>query len=49
MIDLYAMGSPNVVKIAKVDEVRAETTQCEQANAEAMDRLFGRGKHVAAA
>ena len=41
---------PAVVRaLAKVDEVRAKTTQFDKADAEAMDRLFGRGKHAAAA
>jgi GSH-dependent disulfide-bond oxidoreductase len=35
--------------LAAVDDVRTKTTQFDQANAEAMDRLFGRGKHAAAA
>jgi hypothetical protein len=30
-------------------DVRTKTTQFDQANAEALDRLFGRGKHNAAA
>jgi GSH-dependent disulfide-bond oxidoreductase len=41
---------PAVVRaLAAVDEVRAKTTQFDKADAEAMDRLFGRGKHAAAA
>jgi GST-like protein len=35
--------------MAAVDDVRAKTTQFEKAGAEAMDRLFGRGRHSAAA
>jgi len=35
--------------LAAVDDVRTKTTQFDKANAEAMDRLFGRGKHNAAA
>jgi len=35
--------------LAKVDDVRTKTTQFDQANVDAMDRLFGRGKHTAAA
>jgi len=35
--------------LAKVDEVRAQTTQFDKADAGAMDRLFGRGQHAAAA
>jgi GST-like protein len=35
--------------LAAVDDVRTKTTQFDQANAEAMDRLFGRGQHNAAA
>ena len=41
---------PAVVRaLAKVDEVRAQTTQFDKADAGAMDRLFGRGRHAAAA
>ncbi len=41
---------PAVVRaLAKVDEVRAKTTQFDKAAAAAMDRLFGRGRHTAAA
>jgi GSH-dependent disulfide-bond oxidoreductase len=41
---------PAVVRaLAAVDGVRAKTTQFDKADAEAMDRLFGRGKHAAAA
>jgi GST-like protein len=41
---------PAVVRaLAAVDGVRGNVTQFEQADAEAMDRLFGRGKHNAAA
>ena len=41
---------PAVVRaLAKVDEVRTKTTQFDKADAEAMDRLFGRGKHAATA
>ena len=41
---------PAVIRaLAAVDDVRTKTTQFDQANAEAMDRLFGRGKHNAAA
>src|SRR2546430_248175 len=35
--------------LAAVDDVRARTTQFDKAGAEAMDRLFGRGRHTAAA
>jgi len=35
--------------LAKVDNVRTKTTQFDKADADAMDRLFGRGKHAAAA
>ena len=35
--------------LAKVDEVRAKTTQFDKADTAAMDRLFGRGEHAAAA
>jgi GST-like protein len=35
--------------LAAVDDVRTKTTQFDQANAEAMDRLFARGQHNAAA
>jgi GSH-dependent disulfide-bond oxidoreductase len=43
-------GRPAVVRaLAKVDEVRAQTTQFDKADAGAMDRLFGRGKHAVAA
>src|SRR6266853_6765100 len=35
--------------LAAVDDVRKKTTQFDHANAEAMDRLFGRGQHNAAA
>ena len=31
---------------AAVDDVRTKTTQFDRANAEAMDRLFGRGRHI---
>jgi GSH-dependent disulfide-bond oxidoreductase len=41
---------PAVVRaLAAVDDVRTKTTQFDGANAEAMDRLFGRGRHSAAA
>ena len=41
---------PAVVRaFAKVDEVRTRTTQFDKADAGAMDRLFGRGTHTAAA
>jgi GSH-dependent disulfide-bond oxidoreductase len=41
---------PAVVRaLAAVDDVRTKTTQFSEANAEAMDRLFGRGKHNVAA
>jgi GST-like protein len=41
---------PAVVRaLAAVDDVRTKVTQFEQANTGAMDRLFGRGKHNAAA
>jgi GST-like protein len=41
---------PAVVKaLAAVDDVRAKVTQFDQAGADAMDRVFGRGKHSAAA
>jgi GSH-dependent disulfide-bond oxidoreductase len=41
---------PAVVRaLAAVDGVRTRTTQFDRANGEAMDRLFGRGKHTAAA
>jgi GST-like protein len=41
---------PAVVRaLAEVDDVRAKTTQFDRADAGAMDRLFGRGKHTAAA
>jgi len=41
---------PAVVRaLAAVDGVRSKVTQFEQADAQAMDRLFGRGKHNAAA
>jgi hypothetical protein len=41
---------PAVVKaIAAVDEVRGKVTQFDKAGAEAMDRVFGRGKYNAAA
>src|SRR6202521_56461 len=33
--------------LAAVDDVRKKTTQFDNANAEAMNRLFGRGKHTA--
>jgi GSH-dependent disulfide-bond oxidoreductase len=33
--------------LAAVEEVRAKTTQFDQADAEAMDRLFGRGRFAA--
>jgi GST-like protein len=40
---------PAVVRaLAAVDEVRAKVTQFDQAGAEAMDRVFGRGKYTAA-
>ena len=32
--------------LAAVDDVRTKTTQFDRANAEAMDRLFGRGRHI---
>jgi GST-like protein len=35
--------------LAAVDDVRARTTQFDKAGAEAMDRLFGRGRRAAAA
>jgi GST-like protein len=35
--------------LAAVDDVRVKTTQFDKAGAEAMDRLFGRGRHTAAA
>jgi GST-like protein len=35
--------------LAAVDDVRAKTTQFDKAGAEAMDRLFGRGRYTAAA
>lgn len=35
--------------LAAVDDVRTKTTQFDKADAEAMDRLFGRGRHAAAA
>jgi GSH-dependent disulfide-bond oxidoreductase len=35
--------------LAAVDDVRTKTTQFDKAGAEAMDRLFGRGRHTAAA
>ena len=38
-----------VCALAAVDDVRKKTTQFDHANAEAMDRLFGRGQHNAAA
>lgn len=34
--------------LAAVDEVRARTTQFDKAQAEALDKMFGRGKHAAA-
>jgi GST-like protein len=41
---------PAVVKaLAAVDEVRGQVTQFDKAGAEAMDRVFGRGKYTAAA
>lgn len=41
---------PAVIRaLAKVDEVRAKTTPFDKAGAEAADRLFGRGRHTAAA
>jgi GST-like protein len=41
---------PAVVRsLAAVDEVRTKTTQFDRADVEAMDRLFGRGKHTVAA
>jgi GST-like protein len=41
---------PVVVRaLAAVDDVRTKTTQFDHANAEAMDRLFGSGRHSAAA
>ncbi len=41
---------PAVVRaLAAVDDVRGKTTQFDQADAEAKDRLFGRGRHAAAA
>ncbi len=41
---------PAVAKaLAAVDEVRTRTTQFDQAGSGAMDRLFGRGQHTAAA
>lgn len=43
-------GRPAVVKaLAAVDEVRGKVTQFDKAGAEAMDRVFGRGKHSVAA
>jgi GSH-dependent disulfide-bond oxidoreductase len=42
-------GRPAVQRtLAAVDEVRAKTTQFDEASAEAMDRLSGRGWHTAA-
>ena len=39
---------PAVVRaLGAVDEVRTKVTQFEQADAGAMDRLFGRGRHTA--
>jgi GSH-dependent disulfide-bond oxidoreductase len=39
---------PAVVRaLAAVDEVRTKTTQFDRADAAAMDRLFGRGRHTA--
>jgi GSH-dependent disulfide-bond oxidoreductase len=35
--------------LAAVDDVRAKTTRFDKAGAEAMDRLFGRGRYTAAA
>ena len=35
--------------IRTVDEVRGKVTQFDKAGAEAMDRVFGRGKYNAAA
>ena len=35
--------------LAAVDDVRSKTTQFDKAGAEVMDRLFGRGRHSAAA
>jgi len=35
--------------LAAVDDVRSKTTQFDKAGAEAMDRLFGRDRHSAAA
>ena len=41
---------PAVVRaLAAVDDVRSKTTQFDRAAAEAMDRLFGRGRHTAVA
>ena len=41
---------PAVVRaLAAVDDVRTKTTQFDRADAGAMDRLFGRGKHTVAA
>ncbi len=41
---------PAVVKaLAAVDDVRGKVTQIDQAAADAMDRVFGRGKYSAAA
>lgn len=41
--------NPETPMIAAVDDVPAKTTQFAQANADAMDRLFDRGKHTAIA
>ncbi|HEX3861711.1 MAG TPA: glutathione binding-like protein [Stellaceae bacterium] len=39
---------PAIVRaLAAVDDVRTKTTQFDKAGAEAMDRLFGRGRHTA--
>lgn len=35
--------------LAAVDDVRAKTTQFDKSSADAMDRLFGRGRYSAAA
>ncbi len=35
--------------LAAVDDVRTKTTQFDKAGAEAMDHLFGRGRHATAA
>jgi GSH-dependent disulfide-bond oxidoreductase len=41
---------PAVIKaVAAVDDVRGKVTQFDKAGAEAMDRVFGRGRYTAAA